>query len=60
MRSKGGYEIGRLFRAFNEMARELAQNRAAIQQALHETVLLKEYNEKIVNSIRAGIAIVNR
>ena len=60
LRSQGGYEIGRLFRAFNEMARELAQNRAAIQQALHETVLLKEYNEKIVNSIRAGIAIVNR
>jgi signal transduction histidine kinase len=60
VRSRGGYEIGRLFRSFNEMARELAQNRAAIQQALHETVLLKEYNEKIVNSIRAGIAIVNR
>jgi signal transduction histidine kinase len=60
VRSRGGYEIGRLFHSFNEMARELAQNRAAIQQALHETVLLKEYNEKIVNSIRAGIAIVNR
>ncbi len=60
VRSRGGYEIGRLFRSFNEMARELAQNRAAIQQALHETLLLKEYNEKIVNSIRAGIAIVNR
>jgi signal transduction histidine kinase len=60
VRSRGGYEIGRLFRSFNEMARELAQNRAAIHQALHETVLLKEYNEKIVNSIKAGIAIVNR
>ena len=60
VRSRGGYEIGRLFRSFNEMARELAQNRSAIQHALQETVLLKEYNEKIVNSIRAGIAIVNR
>jgi signal transduction histidine kinase len=60
VQSRGGYEIGRLFSSFNEMARELAQNRAAIQQALHETLLLKEYNEKIVNSIRAGIAIVNR
>jgi signal transduction histidine kinase len=60
VRSRGGYEIGRLFRSFNEMARELAQSRTAIQQALHETVLLKEYNEKVVNSIRAGIAIVNR
>jgi len=60
VRSRGGYEIGRLFRSFNEMARDLAQNRTAIQQALHETLLLKEYNEKVVNSIRAGIAIVNR
>ncbi|HTO22915.1 MAG TPA: ATP-binding protein, partial [Spirochaetia bacterium] len=60
VRSRGGYEISRLSRSFNHMARELAEHRAAIQQALHETVLLKEYNEKIVNSIRAGIAIVNR
>jgi signal transduction histidine kinase len=60
VRSRGGYEISRLFRSFNDMARELAQSRTAIQQALHETLLLKEYNEKIVNSIRAGIAIVNR
>ena len=60
VRSRGGYEIARLFGSFNDMARELAQNRAAIHGALQETVLLKEYNEKIVNSIRAGIAIVNR
>jgi PAS domain S-box-containing protein len=59
VRTRGGYEIGRLFEGFNDMARELAQSRAAIHNALHETVLLKEYNEKIVNSIRAGIAIVN-
>jgi signal transduction histidine kinase len=60
VQSRGGYEIGRLFRSFNDMARDLAQSRTAIQQALHETVLLKEYNEKVVDSIRAGIAIVNR
>jgi signal transduction histidine kinase len=60
VRTRGGYEIARLFGSFNDMARELAQNRAAVHGALQETVLLKEYNEKIVNSIRAGIAIVNR
>ena len=58
--TRGGYEIGRLFRSFNDMARELAQNRAATHAALQESVLLKEYNEQIVNSIGAGIAIVNR
>ncbi len=60
VRTIGGYEIGRLFTSFNDMARELSQNRTAIHEALQETMLLKEYNEKIVDSIRAGIAIVNR
>ena len=55
----GGYEISRLFHGFNEMARELEQNRAAMHDSMRETLLLKEYNETIVNSIRAGIAIVN-
>jgi signal transduction histidine kinase len=57
---RGGWEISRLFDSFNDMARELKQNRAVVQEALRETVVLKEYNEKIVNSIRAGIAIVSR
>jgi signal transduction histidine kinase len=56
---RGGWEISRLFESFNDMARELKQNRAAVQEALAETVVLKEYNETIVNSIRAGIAIIN-
>ncbi|HEY9594972.1 MAG TPA: ATP-binding protein [Spirochaetia bacterium] len=60
VRPRGGYEIGRLFEGFNDMARELAQGRRASERALRETVLLKEYNEKIIDSIRAGIAIVNR
>ncbi|HET6452490.1 MAG TPA: ATP-binding protein [Spirochaetia bacterium] len=59
VQAPGGYEIGRLFDGFNDMARELAASRAASHSALQETVLLKEYNENIVNSIRAGIAIVN-
>ncbi len=56
---RGGYEISRLSLGFNEMARELEQNRAAMHDSMRETLLLKEYNETIVNSIRAGIAIVN-
>ena len=57
--ARGGYEITRLFDGFNEMARELDQNHEAIRKHVREMVLLKEYNEKIVNSIRAGIAIVD-
>ena len=49
---RGGNEIGRLFRGFDEMAHELAQDK----QELQEYAL---YNEKIINSIKAGIAIVN-
>ncbi|HUI71084.1 MAG TPA: ATP-binding protein [Spirochaetia bacterium] len=56
---RGGYEISRLFHGFNEMVRELEHNRAAMHDSMRETLLLKEYNETIVNSIRAGIAIVN-
>ncbi len=60
VRIHGGWEIERLFHSFNDMARELEAKRAATQEHLRETVLLKEYNEKIVDAIRAGIAIVNR
>jgi signal transduction histidine kinase len=56
---RGGYEISRLSNGFNEMARELEQNRAAMHDSMREMLLLKEYDETIVNSIRAGIAIVN-
>ncbi len=56
----GGYEIGRLFRGFDEMANELAQDKREMQEYLRETVVLKEYNEKIISSIKVGIAIVNR
>ena len=58
--ARGGYEINRLFGGFNDMAEKLAGSRAALQDYLRETVLLKEYNEKIINSIQAGIAIVDR
>jgi nitrogen-specific signal transduction histidine kinase len=56
----GGSEIGKLFRGFDEMAHELAQDKRKMQEYIRETVILKEYNEKIISSIKAGIAIVNR
>jgi nitrogen-specific signal transduction histidine kinase/HAMP domain-containing protein len=56
----GGYEISRLFEGFNTMAGKLHQSQMAMKEYVQETVLLKEYNEKIINSIQAAIAIVNR
>jgi len=58
--SPGSYEISRLFKGFNTMAGELHQSQMEMKEYLRETVLLKEYNEKIINSIRAAIAIVNK
>lgn len=57
---RGGHEIGRLFLAFNDMARDLGRSQASLQASLSETVVLKEYNESIVEAIRAGIVIVDR
>jgi len=57
--TKWGYEIDRLFRGFDEMAFELAQDKQEMQQYIQETLLLKDYAEKILSSIQAGIAIVN-
>ena len=56
---KWGSEIGGFFRGFDEMAHELAQDKQEMQEYIRETIVLKEYNEKIISSIKAGIAIVN-
>ena len=53
-------EIGELFQGFNEMARTLGEDRAQMDRYIREILMLKEYNEKIIHSIRAGIAIINR
>lgn len=58
--SPGGYEISRLFKGFNTMAGELHQSQVEMKEYIRETVLLKEYNEKIINSIQTAIAIVNK
>ena len=52
-------EIGDLLRGFNEMATQLARDRAALGEYISEIVRLKEYNEKVFDSIREGIVVVN-
>ena len=52
-------EIGELFQGFNEMAQQLLRDKTQMEDYIEEIVRLKEYNEKIIQSIRAGIAIVN-
>jgi signal transduction histidine kinase len=51
-------EIGELFRGFNDMARTLGEDRAQMDRYIGEILQLKDYNEKIVRSLRAGIAII--
>jgi PAS domain S-box-containing protein len=55
-----GGEIGQLAQGFNQMARTLGENKRAMERYIGEITRLKDYNEKIIHSIRAGIAIVNR
>ena len=53
-------EIGELFQGFNAMARQLFRDTAQMEDYIHEITALKEYNEKIIHSIRAGILIMNQ
>lgn len=52
-------EIGELFQGFNEMARKLRQDKEQMENYIHEITVLKDYNEKIIHSIGAGIIIIN-
>jgi len=56
---KYGSEMGELLRGFNEMAFKLSQDKAQMEDYIREIIMLKDYNEKILHSIRAGIAIIN-
>jgi signal transduction histidine kinase len=60
IRMKSRSEIGELFRGFNEMALKLSQDKTQMENYIREIIMLKDYNEKIIHSIRAGIAIINR
>lgn len=57
--TKSMNEIGELFKGFNDMALKLSQDKTAMESYIREIVLLKDYNEKIINSIKAGIAIIS-
>ncbi len=52
-------EIGELVRGFNEMARKIHWDKERMQAYIHEITVLKDYNEKIIQSIRAGLVIFN-
>ena len=52
-------EFGDLFQGFNDMALQLNQDKIKMSDYIHEITMLKDYNEKIIHSIRAGIAIIN-
>jgi len=52
-------EIDELFQGFNEMARKIRQDKERMENYIHEITVLKDYNEKIIHSIGAGIIIIN-
>ncbi|WP_455382036.1 ATP-binding protein [Salinispira pacifica] len=52
-----GYEVSRLLSGFNDMAAHLYQDRLAMDQYIKEITFLNQYNEKVIESIGAGILI---
>lgn len=52
-------EVGSLFQGFNEMTLQLNQNKKSMESFIHEITFLKDYNEKIIYSLRAGILILD-
>ncbi|HAK44325.1 MAG TPA: hypothetical protein DCO79_00150 [Spirochaeta sp.] len=56
---KSGSEVGELFRGFNDMAWQIDQNKKSMENFIHEITFLKDYNEKIIYSLRAGILVVD-
>ncbi len=52
-------EIGILVRGFNDMASQLHQDQVELESSLNEITFLNEYNERVINSIRDGIAVIN-
>lgn len=56
---KSGNEVGALFQGFNDMAWQIEQNNKSREKFIHEITFLKDYNEKIIYSLRAGILVVD-
>lgn len=53
-------EIGELASKFNEMTRSLKQSRDKLEEINKDLFYLKEYNENVVESIAAGIIVVDK
>lgn len=56
---KSGDEVGELFQGFNDMASQIDHNKKSMEQLIQEVTFLKDYNEKIIYSLRAGILVVD-
>lgn len=56
---KSENEVGKLFQGFNEMTIQLDQNKSAMENLINEITFLKDYNEKIIYSLQAGIMVLS-
>ncbi len=52
-------EIGTLEQGFNDMALKIRQDKEQMEDFIREITMLKDYNENIIRSMRAGMLIVN-
>ncbi len=54
------HEINNLLKGFNDMAYKLYEDKKTMNNFIKEITILKDYNEKIINSLMAGIMIINK
>lgn len=54
------HEINNLLKGFNDMAYKLYEDKTTMNNYIKEITILKDYNEKIINSLKAGIMIINK
>lgn len=52
-------EIADLFRGFNDMSAQIDEDKRALSAHIQEITRIKEYNDKIFNSIREQILVIN-
>lgn len=52
-------EIADLFQGFNDMAAQIAEDSRALSAHIQEITRIKEYNDKIFNSIQEKILVIN-
>ena len=56
---KGKNEISELLTGFNEMAEKIMNDRVIMENYIKEIMILNDFNEKVFNSLHAGILILN-